>query len=302
VFTQLREEFQAYLRDQKNLSEHTITNYLADLNHFFEFLRSTSVNSPTEVDSKIIKEYLGFLYQKGYAPSSIARRIACLRSFFRYLRQNQVVSTNPFALVHAPRGIRKLPQFLYLHEVEALLSLPQQNDLLGIRDRAILELLYSSGLRISEVARINVGDFDFGSKLVLVKGKGKKERMVPIGSFAEEALKTYLMKVRPHLTGKVDPGPQDPFFVSRRGHRLSVRGIYGIVRKYLVQVDDTRRLTPHVLRHTFATHLLDRGADLRSVQELLGHQRMSSTQIYTHVTRERIRAVYEKAHPRAKIR
>ncbi len=217
-------EFRVYLRDQKNLSEHTITNYLADLDHFFEFLKLTSVNSPKEVDSKVIKEYLGFLYQRGYAASTIARRIACLRSFFRYLLQNQVVSTNPLALIHAPRGIKKLPQFLYLHEVEALLSIPQQNDLLGIRDRAILELLYGSGLRVSEVARINLGDFDFRNKLLLVKGKGKKERMVPIGSFAEEALKTYLMKVRPQFTGKVDPGPEEPFFVSKRGQRLSVAG------------------------------------------------------------------------------
>jgi len=299
-FQELGEEFSDYLKNQKNLSKKTILNYLIDLQHFFDFLKLVNLNDPAEIDIKIIRQYLSSLYEAGYARSTVARRLACLRAFFKYLLQLKIIQTNPLTLIHAPRKTKRLPHFLYPQEINALFSVVEQKNALDLRDRALLELLYSSGLRIGEAVQINIGDVNFSLHSLLLKGKGKRERIVPFGSYAASALELYAARARPFITGKLEPGAVDPFFVNWRGKRLSVRGAYGIVSKYLRQIDSTRNLTPHSLRHTFATHLLEGGADLRSVQELLGHERISSTQIYTHVSGERIKAVYEKAHPRAK--
>lgn len=301
LFEDLQKCFIYYLKNQKNLSEKTVLNYLTDLNHFYEFLKLIPILELREITPRVIREYLAQLYEAGYAHNTIARRLACLRAFFKYLLKIRIIETNPLTLIRAPRGIKRLPQFLYLKEVNILLSSVNQNNILGLRDNALLELLYSSGLRIGEVAQVNIGDLDFALCCLLVKGKGKRERVVPFGLYAAMALKTYLTKARPHLIGKAEVLPEEPFFVNWRGQRLTTRGIYAIVKKYLKRVDLTRNLTPHAIRHTFATHLLDGGADLRVVQELLGHSRMSSTQIYTHVSRERIKTVYEKAHPRANL-
>ena len=296
-----RQLFLNYLKNQKNLSEKSIINYSADLDHFLTFLKSSAqIFELDQIETKHLREYLSQMYSLGYARSTIARRMVGLRAFFRYLYQLNAVKTNPLTLVRTPKGSRRLPQFLYPHEINTLLDTQDRNDLLGIRDRAMLELFYSSGLRIGEIVQINIGDLDFSLRCLLVKGKGKKERMVPFGKRAAEALSLYYVKARPLITGRPEPDVNEPFFVNWRGQRLTTRGVYGIVTGYLKEVAPTRNLSPHALRHTFATHLLDGGADLRSVQELLGHARMSSTQIYTHVSVEKIKMVYDSAHPRAK--
>jgi integrase/recombinase XerC len=296
------ENFIKYLKTQKNLSEHTAQSYRSDLKHFLQYIESAQISEPAEVNLKIIRNYLSQLYEAGYARSTISRRLATLRSLFRYLCQVGKIDNNPLVLVRTPKQTKYLPQFLYSTEVNDLLDNPAGKGKLEIRDHAILELLYSSGIRIGEAVQIDVGDVDFGRRSLRVKGKGQKERIVPFGSHASAALQWYMMEGRPLICGKKNPSPIEPLFVNWRGKRLTTRGAYGIINKYLKKVAPTRNLTPHSLRHTFATHLLEGGADLRSVQELLGHSRMSSTQIYTHVTGERIKAVYEKAHPRAKER
>lgn len=294
------DDFLKYLRTQKNLSEQTVLSYSSDLKHFLKHLDSMQIKEPAEVNLRVIRNYLSQLHEAGYAHSTISRRLACLRSLFRYLCQTDKIKDNPLVLVRTPKKAKRLPQFLYSTEVQCLLNNTWEKGKLGIRDHALLELLYSSGLRIGEVVQINVGDVEFELRSLRVKGKGEKERIVPFGSFASDALQRYMKEGRPLLSGKKNPLPTDPLFVNWRGERLTTRGAYGIITKYLKKVAPNRNLTPHSLRHTFATHLLNGGADLRSVQELLGHSRMSSTQIYTHVTGERIKAVYEKAHPRAK--
>lgn len=295
-------DFLKYLRTQKNLSEQTALSYSCDLKHFLHYLESMQIREPVEVNLRIIRKYLSQLHEAGYARSTISRRLACLRSLYRYLCQAGKIDSNPLVLVRTPKKEKRLPQFLYSTEVQSLLNGSNEKGKLGIRDHALLELLYSSGLRIGEAVQINVGDVEFELRSLRVKGKGQKERVVPFGSCAGAALQRYMMKGRPLICGKKEPLPADPLFVNWRGKRLTTRGAYGIITKYLKRVAPTRNLSPHSLRHTFATHLLEGGADLRSVQELLGHSRMSSTQIYTHVTGERIKAVYEKAHPRAKER
>lgn len=298
---EIRCDYKNFLKNQKNLSDKTILNYLSDCDRFFKFLESSYITEPAHIDVKVMREYLAQLYEAGYARSTIARHLACLRSLFRYLYQCQVIETNPLLLLHAPKRVNRLPQFLYRQEVEQLLTEPQLDNDLDVRDRAILELFYSSGLRIGEAVQVNIGDIDLDLRSLIVKGKGRKERMVPFGRQAAAALGIYLRLARPILAA----GPterNDPLFVNWRGKRLSTRGLYRIIVAYLRGLGVGRHLTPHALRHTFATHLLDGGADLRSVQELLGHARMSSTQIYTHVSGERIKKVYEDAHPRAKIK
>jgi integrase/recombinase XerC len=301
IWQDICHEFINYLKTQKNLSDQTAVSYLSDLKHFQSYLENKQIKSPEGVTTNIIRDYLSQLYKTGYARSTISRRLSCLRSFFRYLNQSGRINTNPLLLISTPKKGRALPQFLYQTEVEKLLHQPEsRKGMLGLRDRAMLELIYSSGLRIGEVVQINITDMDFSGRSVRVRGKGRKERIVPFGDHASDALQEYLQKARPVLTGKKIPSSEEPFFVNFKGNRLTTRGIYGIITKYLKMVAPFRNLTPHSLRHTFATHLLEGGADLRSVQELLGHSRMSSTQIYTHITGERIKSVYQKAHPRAK--
>jgi len=296
------DDFIEYLKTQKNLSEQTALSYSCDLKHFLHYLKSMEIKGPDQVNLWIIRNYLSRLHEADYAHSTISRRLACLRSLFRYLCQIGKIDKNPLLLVRTPKKVKRLPQFLYLNEVQDLLDKSWGNEKLGIRDHALLELIYSSGLRIGEAVHINIGDIEFGMHSLRVKGKGEKERLVPFGSSAAAALRVYLAEARPLLTKRKNTAAADPLFVNWRGERLTTRGAYGIITRYLKRVALDRNLTPHSLRHSFATHLLEGGADLRSVQELLGHSRMSSTQIYTHITGDRIKAVYEKAHPRAKER
>jgi integrase/recombinase XerC len=302
IWQQICDDFISYLKTQKNLSEHTVLAYSCDLKCFHRYIASEQIAELADINVRIIRNYLSQLYEAGYARSTISRKLASLRSLFKYLCQTGKIDSNPMVLIRTPKKTRPLPRLLYSGEVEILLDNPNEKGKLGLRDHALLELLYSSGIRIGEAVQINIEDVEFELRTLRVKGKGQKERVVPIGSYAITALQRYINESRRWLCSNKIPSPADPLFVNWRGKRLTTRGAYGIITKYLRRVAPNRNLTPHSLRHTFATHLLDGGADLRSLQELLGHSRMSSTQIYTHVTGERIKAVYDKTHPRAKER
>jgi integrase/recombinase XerC len=238
------------------------------------------------------------MHDADYAKTTIARRLASLRSFFRFGQREQWSDGNPAKALRNPRKARKLPHFLSTDEIGRLLAAPAGNDSASVRDRAILEVMYSAGLRVGELVGLVDGDVDFAAGLLRVRGKGKRERLAPVGSFAARALKHWL-KVRV-LTKSIKASDSAPLFVSRLGRKLTTRSVARLLEKHLAAAGLDRRTTPHTLRHSFATHLLDRGADIRSVQELLGHKSLITTQIYTHVSTASLRAVYEKAHPRSR--
>ena len=244
-----------------------------------------------------LREYVAALHEAGYAKTSIARRLASLRSFFKFGQREGWAETNPAKPLRNPRKPRTLPHFLSSDELSQLLESPPGDEPLGKRDRAMLETLYSAGLRVSELVGINDSDLELDAGIVRVRGKGRKERLAPLGSFAVRAMRHWL-KVRT-VSAKEPTGSEAPVFVNRFGRRLTTRSVGRMLEKYLKQTGLDQRTTPHTLRHSFATHLLDRGADIRSVQELLGHKSLITTQIYTHVSTAKLREVYEKAHPRA---
>ncbi len=287
------EKFLSCLRDQRNCSEHTLRAYSRDLQDFSDFLGEERLEEAAPLR---IRAFIMSFRQKGASRKTCARKLAALRSFYRFLAREGVVEGNPAASVRSPRLPKKLPSFLTVQQVNALLDAPDRSNLWGLRDAAIMELLYSSGIRVSELASLDRRDLDILSEMVRVRGKGKKERIVPLGGVAAEVLSRYLTKRDAESGGRFGA---DALFINRRGGRLSARSVRRILEKYIAQAGVSVDTTPHTLRHSFATHLLDRGADLRAVQELLGHASLSSTQIYTHLTTERLREVYRKSHPRA---
>ena len=292
--------FLQYLRVERNCSAYTIKSYREDLEALAEFLaeRNGQAPAPEEITTLDLRGYLAGLHEQGYAKTTIARRLASLRSFFRFGQREGWTKANPAKPLRNPRKSRSLPHFLSSDELGKLLSAPPGDQASGLRDRAILETLYSAGLRVSELVGLNEGDLNLATGIVRVRGKGKRERLSPIGSFAATALKAWFAKRRVHA--KEPQGPAAPIFVNRQGRRLTTRSVGRMLEKYLAITGLDRRTTPHTLRHSFATHLLDGGADIRSVQELLGHKSLVTTQIYTHVSTAHLRAAYEKAHPRAK--
>ncbi|MBP2653130.1 MAG: xerC 2 [Firmicutes bacterium] len=294
------EDFIRYLRVEKNASQHTINSYRADIERFFEFAKEKGVTEAdfAQISPILIRAYLAILKEEDYARRTIARRVAALRSFFRFMCREEIVGENPFSSVHTPKLDKRLPVFLDLEEVDALLALPDKSAL-GRRDAAILELLYATGIRVSELAGLTVQDVDLTTGYVLVYGKGAKERVVPVGRKAVGAIAGYLDSSRPRLRAMGVTPPHDILFVNKNGGPLTDRSVRRIVEKYVNALAITKNVSPHTIRHTFATHLLNNGADLRSVQELLGHVNLSTTQLYTHVTKERIKSVYKDAHPRA---
>ena len=299
-FENLIDEFLIYLGVNKNYSQKTLESYGLDLRQFSTFFDNESILFLEKIDHLVIRKYLAQLKEEQLARRSIARKISCLRSFFKFLCRQGYLIHNPIVGVSSPKLEKRLPEFLYLEEVEALLKLPDQKSVLGIRDQAILEVFYSSGLRLQELVGLTLADLDLDGGYLRVYGKGAKERLVPLGGCAKRALIKYLKEVRPQLLLQENSSKQTlNVFLNYRGTRLSGRSIQRLMDKYLQQLAFHRKITPHTLRHTFATHLLENGADLRVVQELLGHVDISSTQIYTHLTKERIRAVYLKNHPRA---
>jgi len=283
------EKFLNYLKIEKNYSEHTLINYTIDLKYFSSFLAGKPLEEVNHLD---IRKFLAELKAKNFSKKTIARRISCLRSFFKFLVREGYLKNNPTIGMRAPKLDKKLPLFLTVDEVTKLIESPE-DDLPGLRDRAIMETIYSTGMRISELVSLNIEDIDFIGGAVKVRGKGKKERIVPIGDKALRAIKAYLEARFPTFK------ENKAVFLNNRGKRITVRGIRLIIDKYVNRVALREKISPHVLRHSFATHLLERGADLRAVQELLGHSSLSTTQIYTHITAERLKTVYEKTHPRA---
>ena len=292
--------FLRYLQVERNSSELTIKSYREDLTTLATFLAESlgSTPRPDQIRPFDLRIYVAALHEAGYAKSSVARKMASLRSFFRFCQREKLCDTNPAQPLRNPRRERKLPHFLTSDEIGRLLKAPPNNDPMGRRDRAILETLYSAGLRVSELVGINKLDLDLTGGLVQVRGKGKKERLAPLGSFAVRALKRWLQ--HHSFKGPENQAKNPPVFLNRFGKRITTRSIGRMLEKYLKITGLDLQTSPHTLRHSFATHLLDAGADIRSVQELLGHKSLVTTQIYTHVSTAGIRAVYEKAHPRAR--
>ncbi len=281
------EKFLTYLEIEKNYSPHTLTNYKIDLNELSALLDHPD---PLKLSYLHLRKYLAQMRQRSLKPRTLARKLSSIRSFFKFLHREGLIKNNPAVLLLTPRLDKKLPKFLSEKEVTALIESPPLDKTAGKRDRAILELLYSSGLRVSELVGMNVESVDAISNLVKVRGKGKKERLVPVGDKAVEALRDYL---NDRASG------QRALFLNKNGRRLSDRGVRNIINKHILKTSIRMNVSPHVMRHSFATHLLNRGADLRSVQELLGHVNLSTTQIYTHISTERLKNVYDKAHPHA---
>ena len=293
-------KFLQHLNVERGASGHTLTSYREDLETFAEFLQEEdgSCPDPMTLTSVELRGYLAALHDAGYAKTSIARKLASLRSFYRFAQREDWIDTNPAKALRNPRKAQKLPHFLSTSEIGKLLGAPASDKVMGLRDRAILETLYSAGLRVSELVGLNDGDLDFDQGIVRVRGKGRKERIAPLGSYALRALKKWLAKRQ--VSNKEPSGRAAPVFVNRFGTRLTSRSVGRMLEKHLKVAGLDNRTSPHTLRHSFATHLLDSGADIRSVQELLGHKSLVTTQIYTHVSTSNLKAAYEKAHPRAR--
>ena len=286
-----------HLEAERNASPYTIRNYKADLLDFFYFLKEKKVGTLDEVNRHVLRDYLAHLVGRGIAKASIARKLSAIRSFYRYLVREKIIEVNPIKTVSSPKLDKRLPSFLTLAEVKRLLEAPNLSTPQGLRDQALLELLYASGLRVSELTSLELGQINLDTNEIRVWGKGSKERVALMGEPAAEALKNYLEQGRPRL---LTARKSNAIFLNRYGQRLPERSVQKILEKYATKAGLKKRVHPHMLRHTFATHLLDGGADLRVVQELLGHERLSSTQIYTHVTKKQARKVYLSAHPLAK--
>ncbi len=321
-------KFLDYLKFERRFSEHTAKCYGADLTQFCEFVKSRSESDSadaegmslhpqdtgtgtavaTQVDVRIdqlllstntdsVRGYLAFLNERHYSKATIARKLATLRSFYKFLVKRNHISSNPVASIRTPKQEKKLPRFLEYEEIKRLLNTPPVNTWLGARDRAILETLYSTGIRVSELVALNMDDIDFLGEVVHVRGKGKKERIAPIGSSALQVIQHYMeyRNKRAQSNGNFD---SKVLFVNKHGRRLSTRSVRRKMDKYLKMAGLDPAISPHTLRHSFATHMLNNGADLRSVQELLGHQSLSTTQVYTHLTTRKLKEVYDGAHPR----
>ena len=292
--------FLKFLKVERNCSDLTIKSYREDLEILLDYFSDTlgKIPRPSEVSPHDLRNYVAALHDAGYAKSSVSRRLASMRSFFKFAQREGECQQNPAKPLRNPRRERKLPHFLTTDEIKKLLAAPPVKDAMGYRDRAILETMYSAGLRVSELVGINLDDLDLESGLVRVRGKGKKERLAPLGSFAMRALRIWLKHRQPAIGLPKKVG--SPVFLNRFGKRITTRSIGRMLEKYLKLTGLDLRTSPHTLRHSFATHLLDRGADIRSVQELLGHKSLVTTQIYTHVSTAGLLQVYEAAHPRAK--
>jgi len=286
------DKFIRYLELEKNFSPHTILNYKLDLIDFKNFLKDTPLE---KVEYLTLRQFLAHLKEKGLTNRSISRKLSCLRSFFKFLFREGLIKDNPATLLSSPKLSRSLPQFLTEGEMFKLLEMPSDNTELGLRDRALLETLYSTGMRVSELVSLDVDSIDFVGSTVKVIGKGRKERLLPIGEKALEAIHNYLELRNSNVENK----QKRALFLNKNKGRLTTRGVRKIIARYVKKASLRGGISVHTFRHSFATHLLNRGADLRSVQELLGHVNLSTTQIYTHLSTEKLKAIYDKAHPRA---
>ena len=296
-------EFDRHMKVERNLSEHTRDGYLTDLKQFQTFLETREISGGVEeaipMDPLVIRSFLASLYREKLRKVTVSRKVAALRSFYRYLHREGMVSVNPAELVQLPRCEKYIPVVLSVDEMLALLQVKFPEDAAGRRDRAMIELFYSAGIRLSELTGLDLGDIRSNEGLVKVKGKGRKERIVPVGRPALQALEAYLQK-RPELRKEgADRDAENALFLSTRGKRMNPRGVARVVERVVRESGIGRKISPHALRHTFATHLLDAGADLRSIQEMLGHKSLSTTQKYTSVSVSRLMEIYDRSHPRA---
>lgn len=300
-------QFLEHLRYERNVSQHTLRNYSSDLEQFHEHIAPAKVDGVREqiavkdIDHLTIREWMASLHADNRKKTSIARKLASLRTFFQFLIREGIQENNPAKLVATPKIERKLPNHLSMEDAVRFIESPDLETDLGRRDRAILEFLYATGMRVGELVNLNLKDIDFREKLVRVTGKRKKQRVLPFGEPALQSLMFYLNETRSNFLNNCPPADRDEqaVFLNYQGTRITTRSVGRMVDKHIKQVADIHDISPHSLRHSFATHLLDSGADLRDIQELLGHVRLSTTQIYTHVSMEKLIEVYDRSHPKA---
>jgi integrase/recombinase XerC len=297
------EQFLEHLRYERNVSNHTLRNYSSDLEQFVQFLTADEKRKEpqiSQIDHLTIREWLSSLHTAKKSKSSIARKLAALRTFFQFLVREGVLELNPAKLVATPKLEKKLPKHLSIEEAIRFIESPDSETILGKRDRAMLELMYATGVRVAELTTLNLADVDFKNQLVRVTGKRRKQRIVPFGDPAGVAIRSYLeVREKFLLNAPVSKRDEEALFLNYQGTRITTRSVGRMVEKYIRICAGMHNISPHALRHSFATHLLDSGADLRDIQELLGHARLSTTQVYTHVSMEKLIEVYDKAHPKA---
>lgn len=292
----LVEEFIHYLAVERGLADNTLDSYNRDLNQFMGFLENEKVLDLQKATRNLIMGYLLFLQKRGRATATVSRHLAALKSFYHFLLREKYIEKDPTVNLESPKLEKKLPHILSVNEVEMLLNQPKIGDPGGLRDKAMLELLYATGIRVSELISLDVNHINLDMGYVRCFGKGSKERIIPVGSLARKCVGEYLQKGRVKL---IKNKAEQSLFVNQHGRRLTRQGFWKIIKKYARLASITKEITPHTMRHSFATHLLENGADLRSVQEMLGHADITTTQIYTHLTKGRLREVYAKSHPRA---
>ena len=301
----LIEQFLEHLRYERNVSSHTLRNYASDLEQFLDFLAPTKDGKRTlpeisQIDHLTIREWLASLHSAQKKKASIARKLAALRTFFQFLVREGMLELNPAKLVSTPRLEKKLPKHLSIDEAIRFIESPDQETDLGKRDRAMLELMYATGMRVAELTTLNLADVDFGNQLVRVTGKRRKQRIVPFGDPAGAAIRSYLdVRDKFLFNAPISKRDDEALFLNYQGTRITTRSVGRMVEKYIRICAGMHNISPHALRHSFATHLLDSGADLRDIQALLGHARLSTTQVYTHVSMEKLIEVYDKSHPKA---
>ncbi|MBQ7140096.1 MAG: tyrosine recombinase XerC [Bacilli bacterium] len=291
------EDFKKYIEFQRGYSTNTIINYENDIKEFLEFLNKENIDNIKNANYSLVRFYLMDLYDKKFSRNSVSRKLSSLRSFFKYLHKENIVEANPFSLVSSPKKEKKLPKFLYNDDIEKVFDVPNLNSSLGQRDMLILEILYDTGIRVSELVNIKLKDIDFDNKSIRILGKGNKERIVLYGSYAEDILNEYMKDGRKRILKEKN---NEYLILNAKGENITSRGVRLILDNIIKKACLKVHISPHTLRHTFATHLLENGADLLTVKELLGHSSLSSTGIYTHVTNERLRNVYLHSHPRAR--
>jgi len=287
--------FLDYLSVERGLSQNTILSYQNDLSAYVDFLGGRAIDSLSKTTKNDITNFMLFQKDKGLSPNSIARRLAAIKVFYRFLVRERILKNDPTSLVDSPKLWKKIPQTLSLNEVDVLLKQPNIRDRQGLRDKAILETLYATGMRVSEAVNLKIDNVNLGVGFLRCIGKGNKERIIPIGRKAVGAIKRYIEVSRPQLLKKKD---SEFLFLNRFGKKISRQSLWKLIKKYAQAARITKPIRPHVLRHSFATHLLERGADLRSVQEMLGHANISTTQIYTHINKERLKSIHKMFHPR----
>ena len=288
-------KFIDYIVKQKKYSEHTSKNYEIDINEFKVYIDKEGINY-LDVDYEFIKGYLMQLYNRNLSRNSVARKLSSLRSFYKYLFNNEMIKTNPFKYVATPKKEKKLPKYLGVEEIEIIFNIPDINTPLGQRDRLILEVLYGTGIRVSELVNIKIDDIDFSNKEIRITGKGNKERIDPFGDYCLDSMNRFIDDGRRKLLDKHNK-TSDYLIINEKGNQITTRGVEKLIDNIVKKAALKKHVSPHMLRHSFATHLLNNGCDIRTVQELLGHESLESTQIYTHVSNEHLREVYLKCHP-----